>query len=77
MPDDAGATVRDAGARRVAGIRFSGLFRNRAAETRRQALADWLEARGLAHAGDWQIAGCNPPWTLPPFRRNEVLVTLR
>ena len=77
VPDDAGVTVRDVGARRVASIRFSGPFRNRAAEARRQALAAWLEARGLAHAGDWQIAGYNPPWTLPPFRRNEVLVTLR
>ena len=77
VPDDAGVTVRDVEARRVASIRFSGLLRNRPAEARRQALAAWLEARGLAHAGDWQIAGYNPPWTLPPFRRNEVLVTLR
>ena len=77
VPDDVRVTVRDVEARRVASIRFSGLLRTRAAEARRQALARWLEARGFEHAGDWQIAGYNPPWTLPPLRRNEVLVTLR
>ena len=42
-------------------------FRNRAAEARRQALANWLDTRGFEHAGDWQIiAGYNPP---DPCRR--------
>ena len=45
-------------------------------EAERQSLAGWIEARGLGHAGDWQMAGYNPPWTIPMLRRNEVLVTL-
>ena len=48
-----------------------------AAEENRQVLADWLASRGLAHQGDWQFAGDNPPWTVPALRRNEVLVTLQ
>ena len=76
-PADARVILRDVPARRVAAIRFSGRFRNAAAELRRRELAAWLEARGTAHKGDWRMAGYNPPWTLPPLRRNEVLVTLR
>ena len=76
-PADGRVILRDVPARRVAAIRFPGLFRNAAAETRRRELAAWLAARGLAHEGDWRMAGYNPPWTLPPLRRNEVMVSLR
>ena len=76
-PADARVTLRDVPAHRVAVIRFGGLFRNATAEARRRDLAGWLETRGLEHAGDWRMAGYNPPWTLPPLRRNEVIVTLR
>lgn len=76
VPNDARVTLRDVPARRVAAIRFSGLFRDREAESQRLELTAWLEARGLGHAEDWQMAGYNPPWTLPFLRRNEVIVTL-
>ncbi len=76
-PTDQGVTLRDLPPRRVASIKFTGRFRNAAAEEKRQLLADWLAARGLTHQGDWQFAGYNPPWTVPALRRNEVLVTLQ
>ena len=75
-PADARVTLRDVPGRQVAIVRFSGRFRNAAAEPRRRELVVWLEARSLAHEGDWRMAGYHPPWTLPPLRRNEVLVTL-
>ena len=76
-PEDVNVTLRDVPASRVAAIRFSGRFRNEASELRRQELAAWLKVRGLKHEADWRMAGYNPPWTLPPFRRNEVIVTLQ
>ena len=76
-PTDDRVTLRDLPSRRVASIKFTGRFRNAAAEEKRQLLADWLAARGLTHQGDWQFAGYNPPWTVPALRRNEVLVTLQ
>jgi hypothetical protein len=76
-PTDDRVTLRDLPSRRVASIKFTGRFRNAAAEEKRQLLADWLAARGRAHEGDWQFAGYNPPWTVPALRRNEVLVTLQ
>ena len=47
-----------------------------AGEAERQSLAGWIEARGHEHAGDWRMAGYDPPWTIPMLRCNEVLVTL-
>ena len=77
VPRDERVKLRDIPPRRVAAIRFAGLLRNGRAEVRRRELAAWLEARGLAHSGDWRMAGYHPPWTIPPFRRNEVIVTLQ
>ena len=76
VPADADIFVNDVAARCVASIRFSGRLSDEAGEAERQTLARWIEARGLVHAGDWQMAGYNPPWTIPMLRRNEVLVTL-
>ena len=76
-PNDPGIAIRDVGAGRVASISFAGRFRNRTAEAHGRDLARWLAERGLEHKGDWRIAGYNPPWTIPTFRRNEVLVTLQ
>ena len=69
--------IRDVAPRRVASVRFGGFLRDKKAEQERKRLAAWLEARGIEHEGDWRVAGYNPPWTIPPLRRNEVLVTLR
>lgn len=77
QPTDPTVTLEEVAGRQVAVVRFSGFFDNRAGETNRRRLERWLAGRGQDHAGDWRMAGYNPPWTLPPLRRNEVLVTLR
>ena len=61
-------------ARRVAAVRFSGLLRDANVVEARDRLLDWIEGEGLAPAGPAEVAGYNPPWTLPWFRRNEILV---
>ncbi|GMG81397.1 heme-binding protein [Paralimibaculum aggregatum] len=75
-PSDPAVRLGEIPARRVAALRFSGFFTDDAIAEARGRLTAWLEAEGLAHEGDWQAAGYNPPWTLPFLRRNEVLVTL-
>lgn len=77
VPSNPAVTIRDVAPRKVASLRFSGLLGEKKAEQQRKRLAAWLEARGMEHEGDWRVAGYNPPWTIPPLRRNEVLVTLR
>ena len=76
VPTSADINVSDVAARCVASIGFSGNLGNEAGEEQRRTLSRWIEARGLDHRQNWQLAGYNPPWTIPMLRRNEVLVTL-
>ena len=76
VPTGTDVVVSDVAARCVASIRFTSKLGDEAGEAERQSLAGWIEARGPGYAGDWQMAGYNPPRTIPMPRRNEVLVTL-
>lgn len=61
-------------AREVATLRFSG---SRDADTlagKRQALAALLDGSGWRAAGPAQSWFYDPPWTLPPMRRNEIAI---
>ena len=75
VPTGADVVVSDVAARRVASIHFTGKLGDEAGDAERQSLAGWIEARGLGHVGDWQMAGYNPAWRVPMLRRNELLVT--
>ena len=77
VPSNPAVMVRDVPPRRVASVRFSGFMSDSNAERERKRLVTWLDDRGIEHQSDWRVAGYNPPWTIPPLRRNEVLVTLR
>lgn len=77
LPTNSNVIIRQVARHEVATIRFSGRLSNKRAEVERARLASWLRTRGLAHQGDWRIATYDPPFTIPWFRRNEVLVTLR
>lgn len=73
LPSDPDVTLASIAPRRVAVIRYSGsLDGNAPAEEAR--LREWMDARGLEPAGPAEVAGYNPPWTLPSHRRNEVLI---
>ncbi|MEO1460295.1 MAG: heme-binding protein, partial [Pseudomonadota bacterium] len=61
----------------LAVARFSGFLSDSNLAENRTALEGWLSSKGIAHQGDWQWAGYNPPWTIPWLRRNEIWVTLR
>ena len=73
-PLNADVTLVETEPRRVATIRYAWLATDKARATNAQALMDWIESQGLVAQSEPRWAGYNPPWTLPPFRRNEVLV---
>jgi len=62
--------------KRVAVIRYNWLATDKARSKNAQALMDWLKSQDLVPQSELRWAGYNPPWTLPPFRRNEVLVDI-
>ena len=73
-PTNPAVEIAQIPARRVAVVTFSGILDETDIAENRRRLARWLEERPERAAGAWQSAGYNPPWTLPWFRRNEVMV---
>lgn len=61
----------------VAAIRFTGLLSTSNAATHRERLSGWLAESEWRPSGPALVAGYNPPWTLPMFRRNEVLIPVQ
>ncbi|MEM7213263.1 MAG: heme-binding protein [Pseudomonadota bacterium] len=76
IPSDPKVRIAEIPARRVATIQFSGFFRDAAITENTQLLQAWMADQGLSPIGPPESAGYNPPWTLPPFRRNEVLIPI-
>ena len=61
---------------RVAVVRFSGLAGTAEIARRTAALTAFIDANHLRAAGPPSLARYNPPWTLGPFRRNEIVIPL-
>ena len=55
---------------------FSGLVRESNYKEQVILLNDFIKKRNLNVSGQIQIARYNPPWTLPFFRRNELMVKI-
>jgi effector-binding domain-containing protein len=57
-------------------IVFSGLVRESSYAEKVKLLSNYLEENGLKQQSAIKIARYNPPWTLPFFRRNELMVRI-
>ena len=57
-------------------IVFSGLVRESIYAEKAELLSSYIEENGLKQQGTIKIARYNPPWTLPFFRRNELMVRI-
>ncbi len=62
---------------RMAAVRYSGTMDEETNANQAARLRDWIVAHDLAAAPGYQVAGYNPPWTLPFLRRTEILIALR
>lgn len=60
--------------KRVAILRYAGRATSKAQSENAAKLVEWVKEQGLESLSEPRWAGYNAPWTLPPFRRNEVLV---
>lgn len=73
-PDDDRVTLVDVAPETVAVLRFSGDRGADAVAARTAELLDKLTEFGFEPAGEPTAWFYDPPWTLPPLRRNEVAV---
>lgn len=60
----------------VAALRFSGLVSQEDVEERSEQLSAWMLSNNLQAASGPRWAGYDPPWTIPFFRRNEVMIVV-
>lgn len=76
-PNDASIRIRTLPPQNYAAVRYSGLNTAHRINQETHRLLDWIQAEGLFVLGSPELARYNPPWTLPMFRRNEILVPIR
>ena len=73
-PTDPKVTLRQVPAHRMAAVRYTGFWSEKAFLQNKLALESWIQGRGLAMTGDPVWARYNPPFTLWFLRRNEILI---
>lgn len=73
-PTDPRIRIREKPARHVAALRYAGSWSDSNYERHRAELAAALAADGIDTVGAFTLARYNSPFSLPWFRRNEVLV---
>jgi hypothetical protein len=53
---------------------YSGLNTESRVQAKTDELSAWLTAQKLKALGSPQLSRYDPPWTLPMFRRNEIMM---
>merc|ERR1712196_61902 len=61
----------------MAVIQFNGWCDNSSAVSKYEELVSRMRDSGFEKAGPWELRRYNPPYALPPFRRNEVCIPVR
>lgn len=76
-PVDERVVIREEGEKKYGVVKFSGVASEEAVAERVKGLRACLERDGHKVIGDFVLARFNPPWTLPPFRTNEVMIPIQ
>lgn len=75
-PNNAQVQLRQVPAKTWAVLRYSGFNSESRVQQKTDELVAWLQAQKIQSLGSPQLARYNPPWTLPMFRRNEVMIEI-
>lgn len=74
VPDDPEVKLRLVPARRVAAVRYSGVWSEERYQRYRGELESWIRQKGFTKLGEPVWARYNPPFTPWFLRRNEILI---
>ena len=75
-PDDPKITLRQVPARRMAAVRYSGLWSEKSYLQHKRELESWVYKMGFSISGPPEWARYNPPFTPWFLRRNEILLPI-
>jgi hypothetical protein len=76
-PNNPAVEVRQAPARAAAVLTYAGFNGEAKVQAKTEELKAWIAARQWVPLGPPQLARYDPPWTLPPWRRNEIQIEVR
>ena len=75
-PNNSQVNIIEVPKEKYAVIVFSGLIRESSYAEKVELLSNYLEENSFKQQGAIKIARYNPPWTIPFFRRNELMVRI-
>lgn len=75
-PKNPAVSLREVPGKRQAVLVFSGFAAESRVQEKTDELIAWLNTKQIKPIATPQLARYNPPWTLPFFRRNEILVEI-
>lgn len=73
---DERVVIREEGERVYGVVGFGGVATEEVVEEKGRELKEWLVRDGFKVVGEVLLGRFNPPWTLPFFRTNEVMVPI-
>ncbi|CAF2123127.1 unnamed protein product [Brassica napus] len=73
-PTDERVVIKEEGGRKYGVVKFSGTASESVVSEKVKKLRSDLERDGFKITGDYVLARYNPPWTLPSFKTNEVMI---
>ncbi|XP_055807942.1 heme-binding-like protein At3g10130, chloroplastic [Solanum dulcamara] len=76
-PLDERVVIIEEGEMKYGVLKFSGTPSDRVVKEKVENLKKWLERDGCKIIGEFELARYNPPWTLPPFKTNEVRIPVK
>jgi hypothetical protein len=77
QPLDPKVNIVKQDARMLAVVTFDGLAKPEERQEKGAEVKQWAASAGYTTVGDAFYAGYNPPFTLPAFRRNEMLIEVK
>ena len=69
--------IKEIPSKLVASIQYTGLWDEETFNQKARLLQSWITENNLESLSSPSFAGYDPPWTLPFFRRNEVLIDVK
>ena len=76
-PNNPAVRLREVPAKTWAVLSYSGFNTEAKIQSKTNELMAWLAAQNIKTLGSPQLARYNPPWTLPMFRRNEIMLEIQ
>ncbi len=76
QPKNAAVTLSEVPEKYVAVHSYSGLNTLQRVQDKTDELLQWVKTSSLVAKGPPQLARYDPPWTLPMWRRNEIMVEI-